>query len=60
MYQVLYLTNFVSWKAATAYCHRHEGTVLDWPRRTRAGMLLLALSRSWVKPSKKPHELELA
>lgn len=39
---------------------RNEGTVPDWPGRTRVGMLLLAFSRPWVKPSKKTQEVELS
>lgn len=58
MYHVPYLTNFAFYKAAVASYYRHEGTVLDFLSRTRAGMLLLSLFRSQVKPS-KPQELEM-
>lgn len=39
MYDIPYLTNFASWKAATSYYYRHEGAALAEPEL--AGMLFL-------------------
>lgn len=60
MYQVPFLTNLVSQKAATAYYHRHEGAVLDWPGRTRAEYAPFVSQQLSVTLSDKTQELELA